>query len=164
MNLIKRPVVFIPALILIIVAGLSTYFLFFVSHDPIPKSIRSQVSFTLFYPSSLPTGWSIDKSSFYADPSDQVVGYRLSGQDAYLGITIQPTPSSFDFSNFYTKQLGDTTQFLTPLGQGAIGKANNNYVGSLDTPTSWVLTSSNASSVSKSDIQYVLSHMQAVSH
>ena len=163
MNLVKRPVIFIPVLVLIIIAGAGAYFLFFVSHDPIPQNIRSQVSFTLYYPSSLPPGWSIDKSSFYADPSDQVVGYRLKGQNGYLGITIQPAPNGFDFNNFYTKQLGDTTQFLTPLGQGAIGKANNNYIGSLDTTTSWVLTSSSSSGISKSNVQYVLNHMQTVS-
>lgn len=163
MHLIKRPIVYIPVVVLLIAAGVGAYLLFFVSHDPIPQNIRSQANFTLYYPKSLPSGWYVDKSSFYADSSDQVIGYRLKGQNGYLGITIQPTPNSFNFNDFYTKRLADTTQFLTPLGQGAIGKAGNDYIGSLDTPSSWVLTSSSSNGISKSDIQYVLSHVQAVS-
>jgi hypothetical protein len=162
MNLIKRPLIYIPVLVLLVAGATGAYFMFFANQDPIPQSIRSQVSFALLYPGSLPSGWSIDKSSFYVDSSEQVVGYRLKGQNGYLGVTIQPTPNGFNFNDFYTKRLANTAQFLTPLGQGAIGKADNNFIGSLDTPSSWVLTSSSSNAISKIDIQYVLSHMQVV--
>lgn len=161
MSLFKKPIVYIVACILFTAGGAGVYYMFFVSYDPIPQNIRLQVSFTLYYPKSLPSGWSIDKSSFYTDPSVQVVGYRLRGPSGYLNVTIQPVPKSFDFNNFYTKRLSGTVQFLTPLGQGAIGTAGNQLVGSLETPSSWVLASPSTKSVREADIQFVLSHLQA---
>lgn len=160
---LKRPLIYIICGIFLIAAGVAIFEIFFVTRDPIPKNIRSQANFTLFYPGSLPSGWNIDNSSYYADTSAQVVGYRLKGPNGYLGVTIQPVPSSFNFNDFYTKRLANTSQFLTTLGQGAIGKSGNTYIGSLDTPSSWVLTTSNSSGVSKTDIQYILSHMKAAS-
>lgn len=163
MNLIKRPVVYVPAIMLFIAAGVGAYLLFFASHDPIPQSIRSQASFTLYYPNSLPSGWSIDKSSFYADPSDQVVGYRLRGPDGNLNISIQPVPKSFNFNDFYSKRLTGTVQFLTLLGQGAVGTSENQLVGSLVTTSSWVLVAPSSKSITQGQIQFILSHMETAS-
>jgi hypothetical protein len=159
MNLIKRPLVYMPLIVLLIAAGVGVYFIFYVSRDPIPQNIRSQVSFTLFYPKSLPSGWSIDKKSFYADAADQVVGYRLKGPNGNLNITIQPVPKNFDFNNFYTKRLSNTVQFLTPLGQGAVGTAGGQLVGSLETTTSWVLASPNSTNIKTTDIQSIFSDL-----
>lgn len=159
----KKPLLYVICGILLIAAGITTFEVFFVTRDPIPKKISSQVSFSLLYPGSLPSGWYIDKTSYYVDTAAQVVGYRIKTKAGYLGITIQPVPSSFNFNDFYTKRLANTAQFITPLGQGAIGTAGNNVIGSLDTPSSWVLTSSPTNAISKSDIQYTLSHMNEAS-
>lgn len=147
----------------VIVIGVWAYFIFFKSHDPIPKSVRSQVSFTLYYPGSLPKGWSLDRSSFYANSSDEVAGYLIKGPQGNLNITVQPVPKNFDFTNLYSRRLTGTVQFLTPLGQGAIGRASSQLVGSLVTPSSWVLASPGSSGVTQADMQYVLSHLQSTS-
>lgn len=160
MHLFKKPIVYVPVTLLLIVAAAGSYFLFFVTRDPIPQSIRSQVGFTLYYPKSLPAGWSIIKTSYYADTSDQVVGYTIQGPSGNLNLSIQPVPKSFNFNDFYTKRLSGTVQFLTPLGQAAIGKSGGQYVGSLETTSSWVLASSSAGAIPLTDIQFVLSHLQ----
>lgn len=157
-----RPLVYVPACLLLLAVGFGVYYEFIAAHDPIPKNIRSQVSFTLYYPKSLPPGWSINKSSYYVDTSDQVVGYNLQGPNGNLNLSIQPVPKSFNFNDFYTKRLTGTIQFLTPLGQGAIGKSNDKYVGSLETTSSWVLATPGSGGVSQADIQFALDHLQEV--
>lgn len=155
----KRPIVYIPICLLIVATGFGTYDKFFISHDPIPQNIRSQANFALYYPQLLPSGWSIVNSSFYADPSNQVVGYHIQGPSGGVSISIQPVPKSFSFNDFYTKRLTGTVQFLTTLGQGAVGKAGNLYVGSLETTSSWVLVSPSSGAVTEADIQFILSHL-----
>jgi hypothetical protein len=164
-RLSKKWFLFAAVSVVIIIGGISLFYVFGVSHDPIPKSVSSQVSFTLYYPKTLPQNWRLDKSSFYADASDKVVGYVLRGPAGNLNITIQPVPQQFSFTDFYTKRLSGTVQFLTPLGQGAVGKAigGNQLVGSLVTSSAWVLASPDSSGVKQADIQFVLSHMQTAS-
>jgi hypothetical protein len=159
-SLFKRPLFYIVSGLVIVVAALLSMYVLLVPHDTIPKNIRSQANFTLFYPGKLPAGWSVDKSSFYADRSDQVVGYRIKGPSGNLGITIQPVPKGFDFNDFYTKRLSYTVQFLTPLGQGAVGTAEGQLIGSLVTTSSWVLTSSNSSNIKSTDIQSIISNLK----
>jgi hypothetical protein len=163
---LPKKLLFITGILLLLVAiGLGIFYEFIVSHDPIPKSIISEVNFTLYYPTALPQSWKLDKSTIYADPSDKVVGYVLRGPNGNLNISIQPVPSSFDFNSFYTKRLSNTVQFLTPLGQGAIGEplGANQLVGSLVTTSSWVLGSPSSNKVTQSDIQFVLSHLKTAS-
>jgi len=159
----KKLLLFAAPLVVIIIAG-GLFYKFKAPHDPIPKSISSQAAFTLYYPKALPQHWSLDKSSFYANSNDQVVGYLLRGPHANLNITIQPVPRNFNFTSFYNQRLSGTVQFLTPLGQGAIGKANNQLVGSLVTTSAWVLASpSSSTGVAQTDIQFILSHLQPAS-
>ena len=159
----KKRVLYLVTALAVIGISYACFELFFVTRDPIPSKIRSQVSFTLFYPKKMPSGWSIDKSSFYSDTVDQVVGYRLKSSHGDLGITIQPIPKSFNFSAFYTQRLAGAVQFLTPLGQGAIGTAQGQTVGSLETTSSWVLASPTSKSITTPEIQSILSNLQPVS-
>jgi hypothetical protein len=160
---LSKKVLLIAIIFLIIAAGGISSFYIFESHDPIPQSVRTQVNFALFYPGALPQNWKIDKSSFLADPNAKVVSYLLKAPTGNLNITIQPVPTNFDFTSFYTKRLSNTIQFLTPLGQGAIGTTDNQLVGSLVTTSSWVLASPSSSSITQSDIQFVLNHLQSTS-
>lgn len=159
-SLFKRLLFYIACCFIIIAVSLAITFVFLIPHDPIPKNIRSQVSFTLYYPNKLPAGWSLDKTSFYADTNDQVVGYRLKGPSGNLGVTIQPVPKNFSYNDFYTRRLSYTVQFLTPLGQGAVGTAEGQLIGSLVTTNSWVLTSSNSTNIKSTDIQSIISNLK----
>jgi hypothetical protein len=150
--------------VLIVAAAGGVYYEFFALRDPIPQNIRSQVNFSLYYPKSLPSGWSIDKSSYYADANDKVVGYRILAPVGPVSLSIQPIPQNFSFNSFYTKRLSDTIQFLTPLGQGAVGKTSGQLVGSLETPSAWVLVSTGSNGVAQTDIQFILNHLQSTSN
>jgi hypothetical protein len=162
-NPLKKPLLYGAICFVVAIGATGAYYTFFVPHDPIPKNIRSQVNFSLYYPKTLPQNWILDKSSFYTDASSQVVGYLLRGPHGNLNITIQPVPKTFNFTDFYTKRLSNTVQFLTPQGQGAIGKASNQLVGSLVTPSSWVLASPSSSGVTQADIQTALNNLQTAS-
>jgi hypothetical protein len=144
-------------IVLLASGGLAVY-AFALPHNPIPADIRAGATYPLFYPAGLRAGWTLDKSSFYV--SSGVVGYVIHGPSGNLNITIQPRPASFDFAGFYSKDLTGTIQFLTPLGQGAVGKTEGHYVGSLAAANSWVLASPNNDKVSQSDIQAILSDLK----
>ena len=160
-----KRIILIASVLVVLVAGAGIGMYVYSTSDPIPKSVSSQVNFPLFYPTALPQQWTLDKSSFDADPNAKIVSYVLNGPSGNLNITIQSAPKSFDFNNFYTKRLSGTLQFLTPLGQGAVGKAigTNQLVGSLVTSSSWVLASPSSSGVTQANIQFVLTHLQTVS-
>ena len=158
----KKVWIIVTAAAIFLVAAVSGGLLFYkygVSHNPIPASIRANSSFPLYYPGKLPAGWKLDKSSFYTGPGG-VVGYIITGPDGNLNITLQPKPASFDFNNFYTKQLSGTVQFLTPLGQGAVGKTDGRLVGSLTSSASWALASPSTNTVSESEIQTILTGLR----
>lgn len=150
----------VSAVVVLLGIGGFLFYEFGMSHNPIPADIRAHASFPLYYPAKLPNSWRLDTKSFYTGPTG-VVGYVIDGPAGNLNVTIQPEPTTFDFNAFYTKQLSNTFQFLTPLGQGAIGQADGNHlVGSL-AGDSWVLISPDTANVSQSVIQDVLSSLRS---
>jgi hypothetical protein len=71
---------------------------------PLPASIKQQVSFPVFLPT---TGVTINKSSYKFDPSQKVLSFTGSLADGQM-VTFaeQATPSSFtDIPNFYQQFL-----------------------------------------------------------
>lgn len=126
--------------------------------SPFPQSVRAETTFPLYYPKPLPAEWAIVPTSFYF--SQGVAGYRIKGPSGSINITIQTTPRDFDFTTFYTKKLTNTSLISTPLGEGAIGKADNSFlVGSLTIGSTWILAAPSANTVLQPDIQFVLNHL-----
>lgn len=146
------------SVVLALALGAGAFYISRSSSNPFPHSIQAGASFPLYYPSELPTGWSIDKASFYA--GTRVVGYLLRGPSGNLNVTVQAKPGGFDFNTFYTKTLTDTFQFLTTEGQGVIGKADDHLVGSLAASDSWILITPSSNNVSQDEIQFVINHLQ----
>ncbi len=63
---------------------------------PIPKGVRQSVSFNLYYPSKLPSGYKFDKTSL--TNSNNVVFYAFNNAEANQTITVslQALPDNFD--------------------------------------------------------------------
>lgn len=126
-------------------------------HPPsmIPTNISESVSFQLFYPTALPQGFSIDKTSF--DSQHGIVVFSANGPHAdHISFTVQRRPPTFDYDTFYKQGLSDATQFITSNGQAAIGKARQTVFGSLVAGESWVIVSPSSSSLSENDMKLII--------
>jgi hypothetical protein len=111
------PVMAILIAILLIIIGA----LVWLRHlHPLPKSIRQQVNYLVFYPAS-DSGVAVDKSSFKYDAAQKVLSYTVSTQNRTLTVSEQPTPDAFnDVPQAYDKlvqSLGEYGSFDSLFGK-----------------------------------------------
>ncbi len=150
---------FIILLILAALAGgvFLAYRKYYVK-NPFPADIRQNAGLDLLYPTKLPTGYTIDPTSM--QQTNGILLYDATSGSNRLVFTLQKTPSTFDFATFYKQQLQDNQQFSTPYGQAAVGKNSNRYLGSLVDGNTWLLLSTNTSSLSASDFTQTLNSLK----
>jgi hypothetical protein len=146
------------ALAAILIGGAVSFFLISDNTNPIPKDIRKNSQVALYYPSSLPKGWKLDKTTF--EQTQGVVLYTLKSSKGTIVISEQQQQDGFNYDQFYQKSLTSSSSVSTPLGSGAIGKLRGKAVGSITIDKSWILASSSTGSVDKSDIQYIFYHLK----
>jgi hypothetical protein len=146
-------------IILLCVAAASTaaYIYHQNSSEVIPAKIKSQTNLPILYPSKLPPGYKVIKSSFNVTSGNVVAYYASDSKGNHINFTVQPRPKSFDFDKFYTQIMSDTTRFNTPAGEAVIGKANDKLLGSLATTSSWLLVTGSSNKVDASNLQTALS-------
>lgn len=153
----KRYFIGVGIILALIAAGMTWYFVRPPS-SPIPKNISETVIFPLFYPTKLPTGYVINKTSFHSD--NQVVLYSLTKSGApNIVITVQSKPNGFDFSDFKDKQLRSSKSIANDAGDTVVGLYADRIVGSLLSDKSWVLVNA-PSKVSAKDIETVMKSLR----
>jgi hypothetical protein len=96
-------------------------------------------TFALFYPASLPSGFSyVEKSLTTAD--DGVVIYKLRYEDSkYVAISAQKKPAGVDFDDFYNRVLTNKADVVSTYGKAVVGQIDGKPLGSLVTDNVWVL-------------------------
>lgn len=126
----------------LIVLAIAWYFIKPYVLNPIPKDIRDQAEFTLYYPEKLPKGYSIDRKSFEFKQEEQVVLYKLTAKGKpNIFIASQPKPDNFNFDEFTEKKLSNQKGVITPLGKGILATAEGSKLISLPTEKGWVIIS-----------------------
>lgn len=130
----------------------------YADNNPFPANIQTNAQVLLFYPMTLPAGFQIDPSSMHF--ANGALIYDARKGDSRLVFTTQKTPPTFDYTAFYQQQLKDTRQFKTDLGEAAIGKLDERYLGSLVAGNSWLLLSTNSTSLSSEDMHQVIANLK----
>jgi hypothetical protein len=132
------------------------------SHDrqPVPTQVKQQAQIPILYPTQLPQGFAVVKSSFNVSSGNIVVYYASDNTGKRINFTVQPRPANFDFEKFYSQVMINATRFKTAAGEAAVGKANGHLLGSLATTKSWVLVTGNSDAVTADQLQTALSGMQ----
>jgi len=150
---------FIFLLILAALAGggFLAYHKYYVK-NPFPADIRQNAGLDLLYPTKLPAGYTVDPTSI--QQTNGILLYDATSGSNRLVFTLQKTPPTFDFATFYKQQLQDNQQFFTAYGQAAVGKNSNRYLGSLVDGDTWLLLSTNTSSLGASDFTQVLNSLK----
>ncbi len=130
------------------------------TRNPFPVAISDSVTFPLYYPSKLPSGYHVDPSSFKGN--NQAVLYSLvKANSPSIAISVQTKPSGFDFDDFKNKQLRGTKTVPTDAGDAVVGLYAERILGSLLTDKSWVLVNG-SSKVSAKDIQTIVKSLREV--
>jgi hypothetical protein len=155
--------VLLTLLILVLLGGLASGYLY-IKRQPaaevVPPKVKQQASVPILYPSKLPPGYKVVQSSFNTSAGGIVAYYAEDGSGHRLNFTVQARPANFDFEAFYSRILTNATKFNTPLGEAAVGTANDHLLGSLATTKSWVIVSGNSKAVTADQIQTSLSGIE----
>jgi hypothetical protein len=154
-------------LVLILLAGLAAGgYLYIKKRQPaavaVPPKVKQQAGVPILYPAKLPLGYKVVQSSFNTSAGGIVAYYAEDNSGHRLNFTVQARPANFDFETFYSRILTNATKFSTPLGEAAVGTANDHLLGSLATTKSWVIVSGNSKAVGADQIQTALSNIQVL--
>lgn len=154
-----KAIVFIVILAALASAGVYAYPRY-IKSSPFPAAIRDDVdgSVRLLYPTKLPEGYQIDKTSF--NYANGILIYAATNNDKRIVFTLQKTPDNFDFTSFYKQQLSGTQQYQTTYGQATVGKNDKRYLGSLPAGDTWLILSTNSTKVNINDLAVALQNLK----
>lgn len=146
--------------VILVLIGLGTvWYVTSRQQSPFPASMQDS-KLTKFYPTTLPDGFAVDKSSM-KQTSGVITYIATDAKKRYINFSLQPRAESFDFNTFYGTILTRSFKFVTSNGEAAVGtmQSNGNSVGSLVNSSTWVIVSATAS-VSNDDIQKIVSGLK----
>ena len=126
--------------------------------NPFPADIRSSAEVSLLYPAKLPPGYSVDRSSIHIDNNFLI--YNANNGSKRIVFTLQKVPAGFDYAKFYQTDLSGAQQFRTALGQGAVGKFQDRFLGSLTSGDTWLLLSDNSPGVSRDELRLTMDNLK----
>jgi hypothetical protein len=135
-------------------AGLVTVF---YDSGPIPRSARKEIDFPLYYPKTLPPGYSVDARSF--TQKDKVVIFSIKPPHGKnIAVSEQHLPTGLDLSvhkNPAGIKLPDERNFTTGAGQAQVSLWGDKMVSSLVTEDTWIIL--NVTGITPTDVDAVTS-------
>lgn len=104
-------------------AGIYVYRYYAGSHGPVPKSIRSAVSFPVYYPEQqrLPAGYRLDPGSFRLAGEGVLLFSVSSSRGGQLIFSEEASPGQDVINKFNTSAIPLHTPLSTTLGQADVG-------------------------------------------
>jgi hypothetical protein len=87
--------------------------------EQLPSNLKKSVNFAVYYPSALPSGYSLDKKSSSVDKG--ILFYSLSNNDKKISISEQAAPKVPPDLNAIQKVNTSFKKTDTPAGQAIIG-------------------------------------------
>ncbi len=130
----------------------------YMDKNPFPANIQSSAQVQLFYPSKMPAGFKIEPSSMHFTNGAFI--YDAKNADKRLVFTLQKTPPTYNYSSFYGQDLKNLKELTSPYGKAVVGKYQDRYLGSLVSGNTWLLLSTNNTSVSADDMSLIISNLK----
>jgi hypothetical protein len=135
--------------------------------DPFTTHTRSLVTFPLYYPTRLPNGYHIEKTSV-TNPDTGVLVFTITDADEehFIYISEEAKPKSFNFKGYYLA-FSDRKHIATPFGTATTGVVSINggghaEIGSLTSNKTWLVTNTD-SDIPFSQLDNILTSL-ALSH
>lgn len=129
--------------------------------NPFPTNAQTDAAnsgVALFYPQKLPTGYRVDRTNFQT--SNGVIIFSASNNGPRIIFTVQKTSPSFDYEDFYNRQLQSSQRLNTIYGQAVVGKSQDHYLGSLVSNGTWLILSANSGDVTSDDMVLVMQNLK----
>lgn len=157
----KRNLLILVVLLLIACGAFGGYLYYSgLPKDPFTQEIKKNFKLDLVYPGKLPADFRLDERSVIL--SGQILNYQAGNSKGdKIVFTIQEKPPTFDFKTFYQVGLSGTEQFNTNLGQGAVGKSEDSYLGSLVTDESWVLIRTDSKEINGTHLKLIITDLRS---
>lgn len=117
----RKRFLFIAGVVLVVVCLLVGWYKISSSTSVVPKKIQKSVDFSVYYPGSLPLGYTLDPTSFQlADP--EVVLFTVTyGKSKNIVFSEERQPSSGEIDKFISSYIPLNSVVQLPLGQAKIG-------------------------------------------
>lgn len=112
------------------------------SKNPFPRGVRKGITFPLYYPYTLPAGYSVDRNSF--QQKDGVVIFSInapSNRNIAVSEQALPVPAPTHPKDSSPVPLPSTTEknYSLSIGAAHIGFWGDRYVSDIITSRSWVI-------------------------
>ncbi len=89
----KKPIILsLVTLLVLIGLGAGGWFYLHRNNSPIPENIKTQAGFAIYYPSSIPDGYTYDRGS--ANINKKIVSYSLSSGNNKIIVSEESVPST----------------------------------------------------------------------
>ncbi len=144
---------------LLIIGGVSG-FLLWPRQPHFPASLISSTEFPLYYPVTLPPGYSVDKNSVNQQTSSSLIYVIVRNGDRAISISEQAKPPQSQIvETAFAKNLSGSSLISTPYGTATIGIFSGRISASLMTDKTWILLSAIAP-VSSDEVATTLKGLQ----
>lgn len=118
---------FLISLAGLVVVGLLIGWYRVASHTSlVPEKIQKQVQFPIYYPETVPAGYTLDTNSFHLPEPGVVIFAVTHGKGVDIVFSEEQQPSGNEIDKFVTSYIPLNSPLQLPLGQakiGAYGKA-----------------------------------------
>jgi len=159
----KRKIFLIMIVLVIAVAGF-VYYKYESRYRFFPSDIHRQADFSLYYPTQLPAGFNIDKTSIKLNqpgPGQLYVAYYIRfGGKKRLTVSIQKRPKAFDYQSLYNQQFTDTSAFIAADGTGVVGESRFILTTSFVTKKSWLFITAPPGGIDKSQMLLIANSLK----
>jgi hypothetical protein len=109
--------------------------------SPIPRSYQKNISFPLYYPHTLPTGYTVDKKSF-EQPDTGVLTYSIIAPNGRrIAVSETATPAHRPDHKKVPKllQIPGEDVYDIPIGSVRISAWDKQYVSDILTDDTWII-------------------------
>jgi hypothetical protein len=135
---LSKKTMLIFGLLIVVLASVAVYLFLHMDRGPIPKSVRKHANFSIYYPTVIPTDYTLEGSS--PNVQSGSLFYSISNKDRRVYISEQKLPDN-------PPNLDSLTEFKkvdTIVGKAALGKNLGQATGILlSTTTLITVTGSN---------------------
>ena len=125
---IGKRLIIVASLGLLIVGALFGWNAMRIQTSVVPRSIQRSVDFSVYYPASVPPGYTLETESFQLAEAEVVLFKVTDSQGRDIIFSEQRQPSAADIDKFISSYLPLNSVMQLPLGQakaGAYGSAPN---------------------------------------
>lgn len=129
------------------------------SSKPIPKSVRQSVNYPIYYPTTIPKNYSLDRSSIKSSDDTVTYSFKSTVSANPITVTFQPIPKGFNPKSLFAHNPYPTT--FTPIGT-LYDLSSDKQTRVMITANNSLIFISSTGILNTSDVQAVITSLKPV--